>query len=106
MKKQFLPVEFCLFEKPFKSNLLNMQYRNIKYTKLPRILRSCDRSSMSSSKELRVPLLDHRLVELSFSLTGEFKIKNGIQRFFMNDILKKIGNSRLIDQPKRVVVAP
>ena len=94
------------FEKPFKSNLLNMQYRDIKYTKLPRILRSCDRSSMSSSKELRVPLLDHRLVELSFSLPGEFKIKNGIQRFFMRDALKKIGNSRLIDQPKRTVVDP
>ncbi len=94
------------FEKPFKSHLLNMQYRDIRYTKLPRILRSCDRSSMAFSRELRVPLLDHRLVEFSFRIPGNFKIKNGVQRHFMREALKDSGHENLIDNPKKAVVDP
>ena len=38
--------------------------------------KSCDRSSMTNGKELRVPLLDHRLVEF-FHLPSKYKIYNG-----------------------------
>lgn len=94
------------FPKPFKSALLNMQYRDIFYTKLPRILRSCDRASMAYGRELRVPILDHRLVEFSFTLPGHVKIQNGIQRFFMRESLKSFFTDRLTDMPKRAVVDP
>ena len=66
-----------------------MQYRDIFHTKLPRILRSCDRASMGNSRELRVPLLDHRLVEFSFHMPASAKIKNGEQRVFMRNALRK-----------------
>lgn len=94
------------FPKPFKSNLLNMQYRDIMYTKLPRILRSCDRASMAYGRELRVPLLDYRLVESSFTLPGGVKIQNGIQRVFMRQVLKSFFPHKLADMPKRAVVDP
>jgi len=94
------------FPKYFKSNLLNMQYRDIFHTKLQRILRACDRASMAHSRELRVPILDHRLVEFSFSLPGNFKIRNGIQRNFLREALKTNFPSRLINVPKRAVVDP
>ena len=94
------------FNKPFKSNLLNMQYRDILHTKLPRILRSCDRASMAYSRELRVPFLDHRLVELVFSLPGRFKINKGAQRVFMRRALNSFLPHSLSEIPKRAVVDP
>jgi asparagine synthase (glutamine-hydrolysing) len=42
---------------------------------LPSLLRYEDRNSMAHSIEARVPFLDHRLVELAFSLPCDWKIR-------------------------------
>jgi asparagine synthase (glutamine-hydrolysing) len=44
---------------------------------LPELLRYEDRNSMAHSLEARVPLLDHRLVELAFALPGDALIHRG-----------------------------
>ena len=44
---------------------------------LPELLRYEDRNSMAHSLEARVPLLDHRLVELAFSLSGDELVRRG-----------------------------
>ena len=44
---------------------------------LPELLRYEDRNSMAHSLEARVPFLDHRLVELAFSLPGGELIRSG-----------------------------
>jgi asparagine synthase (glutamine-hydrolysing) len=44
---------------------------------LPELLRYEDRNSMAHSLEARVPLLDHRLVQLAFSLPGGELIRDG-----------------------------
>jgi asparagine synthase (glutamine-hydrolysing) len=45
--------------------------------RLPELLHYEDRNSMAHSLEARVPFLDHRLVELLFSLDGGHLIRNG-----------------------------
>ncbi len=57
-----------LYPKPFNDEVLNKQYRDLFYTKIPRALRFNDRISMAFSTELREPFLDYRLVEFAFSL--------------------------------------
>lgn len=77
-----------LFDRPFDSNLLNAQYRDLMYTKLPRVLRFNDHVSMAYSIELRLPLLDYRIVEFCFNLPVDFKIKNQEQKVLMREAMK------------------
>lgn len=107
LSPDFVPVPNDLnFPKPFQSHLKNMQYRDLFHTKLPRILRSVDRASMSYGREIRVPLLDHRIVEFAFSVPASYKIKNGAQRDFIRDAIQShlpISHSNV---PKRALVDP
>ena len=63
-----------------KSYLKKIIYRDLIYTKLPRILRSIDRVSMAHSKEIRVPILDHNIVEYFYSLEPKDYINEGLMR--------------------------
>ena len=94
------------FEKPFSDFSLNMQYQDLRYTKVPRILHNVDRASMSFGIEKRVPILDHRLVELAFSSPIEVRLKNGHQRYFMREIAKKLLPKELVNLPKRHSMDP
>ena len=67
-------------------NLNKIIYRDIFFTKLQRILKSCDRSSMAYGKELRVPLLDRNIAEFFYNLNSDFKIKNGNLRYLYRKI--------------------
>ena len=78
------------FPRPFKSNLTNAQYIDFRYTKLPRVLRFNDHVTMSYGRELRLPFLDHRIVEFCFSLPDEYKIKGTRQKVLLRDAMESI----------------
>lgn len=94
------------FEQPFGSFLTNMQYRDVCWTKLPRVLRSVDRNSMAYGKEVRVPFLDHTVVEFAFSLPFHQKIRGGEQRSFMRRAFRDRLAASTINAPKRAVPDP
>jgi asparagine synthase (glutamine-hydrolysing) len=52
------------------------------------ILTKVDRASMAHSLEVRVPLLDHRLVEWASSLPPELKLKNGTGKYIFKKMLE------------------
>ncbi|MFM2482353.1 asparagine synthase (glutamine-hydrolyzing) [Celerinatantimonas sp. YJH-8] len=54
------------------------------------LLRDNDVTSMAHSLELRPVLLDHKLVELAFSLSDNFKIRNGTLKSVFIDSVKDI----------------
>ena len=70
-------------------NCLNKQYRDLFYTKIPRALRFNDRVSMAYSTELREPFLDYRLVEYAFAQPYEYKIKDGIQKYLLRELVSE-----------------
>ena len=61
----------------FPDRLRRQLHHTLTRRGLPELLRYEDRNSMAHSLEARVPLLDHRLVQLAFSLPGDELIRRG-----------------------------
>jgi asparagine synthase (glutamine-hydrolysing) len=95
-----------IYPKPFDDSILNKQYRDLFYTKIPRALRFNDRISMAFSTELREPFLDYRLVEFAFSLPLDFKIRNGQTKFMLREIASEYLAADLVFAPKRPLQTP
>jgi len=94
------------FDCPFDSELLNMQYHDIKYLKIPRVLRFNDHMTMSTAVELRVPILDHRIVELAMAMPAELKIHNGLGKYILRELTEGILPESIRFRPKKSVVTP
>lgn len=95
-----------VYPAPFSNSLQNVQYRDLFYTKIPRALRFNDRVSMASSTELREPFLDYRLVEFAFAQPDLFKIRDGIHKFLLRDLVKEIVPAEITYAPKRSLQTP
>jgi asparagine synthase (glutamine-hydrolysing) len=54
------------------------------------LLRDNDINSMSHSLEVRPVLLDHKLLELAFSLSDEFKVRDGMLKSIFIDSMKDL----------------
>jgi asparagine synthase (glutamine-hydrolysing) len=75
-----------ILPQPFPDRLRNLQYRDARFTKIPRALRFNDRISMRASTELREPFLDHRLFELAMRQPADRKISNGTRKLLLRHI--------------------
>jgi asparagine synthase (glutamine-hydrolysing) len=65
-----------------------------------------DRATMSVSLEGREPMLDHRIVEFVSQLPSSMKIRNGINKWLLKEIVHKYIPRELMERPKRPFIAP
>ena len=55
---------------------------------LEELLRYADRNSMAHGREVRLPFLNHELVEFIFSLPSRYKIRNGWTKWLLRETMK------------------
>jgi len=74
----------------FKSALQAALYETLTRTMLPTLLRYADRNSMAFSREVRLPFLDHRLVEFLFAIPGDQKIRGPITKVVLRNAIQGV----------------
>lgn len=71
------------------------------HTYLPdAMLTKVDRASMAASLEVRVPLLDHRVVDFTSQLPASLCYRQGKGKYLLAKLLSKYVPQHLIDRPK------
>jgi len=70
------------------------------------ILTKVDRAAMANSLETRVPLLDHRLVELSLKVPTNLNVVNSVTKQPLRRILYQFVPKELVDRPKQGFAVP
>ena len=90
----------------FGSGVRNSAARDLLHTKIPRGLRFNDRMSMMHSRELRVPFLDHELVELAYTLPVDQLINASGTKSILRQVLADWTSPEIAFAPKRSIQTP
>lgn len=84
----------------------NIALSDLIHLKVPRSLRFNDHVSMAHSVELRVPFLDHKLVEFACAIPTNKLINDHSGKIILRQILSKRLGSTIAFAPKRSVQTP
>ncbi len=84
------------------SHLFNLGFRTV----LPTLLRNYDRYSMINGVEIRMPLIDHRIVEFAFSIPWTSKVRNGFTKAILRDAVSEWLPSDIIKRKDKIGFAP
>lgn len=74
---------------PASDPLSKIFYLDLKTYLVDDILTKVDRASMANSLEVRVPLLDHEVVEFAFSLPLGMKLRDRQRKYLLRKVLEK-----------------
>jgi asparagine synthase (glutamine-hydrolysing) len=88
LEKNFNKTQELIASKSDLSSIDLISYLELTQYMAPALLRDTDMMSMAHSLEVRVPLIDHKLVELMFSIPPAIKTHQGSPKRLLVDALK------------------
>jgi asparagine synthase (glutamine-hydrolysing) len=91
---------------PFPDRLRNELVRWQTVTQLPEILRYADRNSMAFSREVRLPYLDHRLVDFAFGLPPSLMHAKATTKLILRQAMSRIVPAEILERRVKVTFAP
>jgi asparagine synthase (glutamine-hydrolysing) len=95
------------YDRVGKAHPLNkMLYVDLKNWLPDDLLMKADKMTMAASQELRVPFLDHRLVEFAFSLSPKEKINGDSTKHLLRKIAAEILPQEIIKREKKGFPVP
>ncbi|MDW3195785.1 MAG: asparagine synthase (glutamine-hydrolyzing) [Cytophagales bacterium] len=107
------PVSPALIEDRFKSltlgispDLNTMLARDVSIVLPGDMLRKVDLMSMANALEVRVPFLDHEVVDFAFSLPAEFKVQGKNRKILLREAFRQILPEELYSRPKHGFEVP
>src|SRR5262249_50439709 len=80
--------------------LSKISYLDLKTYLVDDVLTKVDRASMANSLEVRVPLLDHRVVEFAYSLPVQMKLRNGRGKYLLRKTMSSFFTQGFLDERK------
>jgi asparagine synthase (glutamine-hydrolysing) len=78
------------YDIPHIDKLSGILYYNTFMNGMEELLRYADRNSMAHGVEIRLPFLDHSLVEFVFSLPSHFKIREGWTKWLLRQSMEDL----------------
>ncbi len=89
------------YDRHFSEPVLDMMLRDLISYLPDDILTKVDRASMGVGLEVRVPILDYRVVEHAWNLPMSFKFQQGQRKYILRKLLSLYFPSSLFDRPKQ-----
>ncbi len=99
-------IEAAIDQAPCDDPLSAIQYADIKTNLVGGILTKVDRASMAHGLEVRVPMLDHKLVEWAATMPAAEKLKGGEGKAVLKQALRDYLDDDLLYRPKMGFVTP
>ena len=96
----------CFNAVPKKDVLNRMLYADAKIWLPDDLLLKADKMTMANSLELRVPFLDHKLVEYAATLPPDLKLKGSTGKYLLREAMKNTLPKRIINRSKKGFPVP
>lgn len=87
-------------------HLNRLMYVDLKSWLVDAYMEKADKATMAASIEGRLPLLDHRLVELAFQIPGRFKVRGRSLKRILKRAVRDIVPPEVLTKPKHGFAVP